>query len=563
MLKKIKWTKWAAIVLSGVLMVSGLVGLPGRGAANSASSHSGKWESLGDPFNGYDPYTPSVVFDSSGTPYVGFLNPEATVKKFNGISWVTVGNANFPGKTISVIKLAMGTDDSLYALTGDPDSVNKLTLWKYAGTGWSVLGPADFTPSIQNSSSFGYLKDHVAFALASDNTPYVAFPNSGQRYKLTVMRFNSSDTLWETVGGDAILEDNKQTVTNTSMAIGANDNVYVTIKYGNDMSRLRSIFRFDGKSWSNLGDDVLNGMQFNTRSAAPIAISAGDQLPYIFVSPLTTESPYSMYESKMLVYRDSQWEQVGSAIDGTDSTLFNFALAPDTTAYATTMDSETNVTSVVKLAPAEGSEWETILTETDSFLRIVALAVSPEGNPYIVVTSSRGVEVKYYAIVDAAPSADNVSISGKMMAGQTLKGTYSYSDAEGAKEGASLFSWEVADDANGTNGTAIVGANLDQYELQSSQKGKYVRFVVTPVAMAGTATGAPAASDWKAVSSLNLGDANGDGIITPADALLAIKYTQSKIQLTPEQIYALDVDNSGTVDEQDAQLILRLFVGVN
>ncbi len=304
----------------GVLFGSGLIGMPERGAADPAPPQTGEWKSLGDPFDGYDPYVPSIVFDNAGTPYVGFLNPEAEVKKYHGSNWVTVGAANFTGASVSVIKLAVGTDNKLYALVGESASVNKLTLWTNAGNGWSVLGSANFT--------FGYLQDHVAFALASNNTPYVAFPNSTQSYKLSVMRYNPSQG-WETVGGDAIVDNTKSLVTNTSIAIDAQDNVYVTVKYGNDVSRTRSVYRYDGQSWSNLGDPVINGMEFNTRSAAPIAITPIGQAPYVFATPNVSENPLYLYASKLFAYRDSAWEQVGSTIDNAAPYQINLAIAPD------------------------------------------------------------------------------------------------------------------------------------------------------------------------------------------------------------------------------------------
>jgi len=57
------------------------------------------------------------------------------------------------------------------------------------------------------------------------------------------------------------------------------------------------------------------------------------------------------------------------------------------------------------------------------------------------------------------------------------------------------------------------------------------------------------------------GDASGDGLVTPADALLITKYKQSKITLTDEQLQVLDMNGDTVVDENDAKLILQLYVG--
>ncbi|SEK74954.1 dockerin type I domain-containing protein [Paenibacillus sp. OK003] len=59
------------------------------------------------------------------------------------------------------------------------------------------------------------------------------------------------------------------------------------------------------------------------------------------------------------------------------------------------------------------------------------------------------------------------------------------------------------------------------------------------------------------------GDANGDGVITPADALLVNKYIKGLIKLTPGQIEALDMNDDGVLDAQDSALIMGVFLGIN
>ncbi|QJD86829.1 dockerin type I domain-containing protein [Cohnella herbarum] len=57
------------------------------------------------------------------------------------------------------------------------------------------------------------------------------------------------------------------------------------------------------------------------------------------------------------------------------------------------------------------------------------------------------------------------------------------------------------------------------------------------------------------------GDANGDGAVTPADALLITKYLKGKITLTAEQLEALDMDEDGEITEADATLIMNIYMG--
>ena len=60
------------------------------------------------------------------------------------------------------------------------------------------------------------------------------------------------------------------------------------------------------------------------------------------------------------------------------------------------------------------------------------------------------------------------------------------------------------------------------------------------------------------------GDVNCDGVITSADARLALRYSVGlEPQLTQEQILACDIDDNGTVSAADARLILRMSVGLS
>jgi len=93
-------------------------------------------------------------------------------------------------------------------------------------------------------------------------------------------------------------------------------------------------------------------------------------------------------------------------------------------------------------------------------------------------------------IAEAAPAASNVMITGVEQVGNILTGSYNYSDANGDLEGTSTFQWYRADDAAGTNMTAIAGATSAAYTLDTADEDMYIFFEVTPVADAGVLTGA-------------------------------------------------------------------------
>ena len=98
---------------------------------------------------------------------------------------------------------------------------------------------------------------------------------------------------------------------------------------------------------------------------------------------------------------------------------------------------------------------------------------------------------------NSAPVASSVAISGTLNVGQTLTGSYNYTDADSDTQGTSTFQWYRADDASGTNSVAISGATATTYTLQAADVNKYIRFGVVPVASAGTSPGVEAFSSWQ------------------------------------------------------------------
>ncbi len=98
--------------------------------------------------------------------------------------------------------------------------------------------------------------------------------------------------------------------------------------------------------------------------------------------------------------------------------------------------------------------------------------------------------------VNYAPVASNVQISGNPIAGQTLTGSYQYSDAENNIEGSSIYKWYRADNSEGLNETLIPNATGLSYTTGVDDFLKYVRFSVTPIASIGTNPGLEVKSSW-------------------------------------------------------------------
>jgi gliding motility-associated-like protein len=82
--------------------------------------------------------------------------------------------------------------------------------------------------------------------------------------------------------------------------------------------------------------------------------------------------------------------------------------------------------------------------------------------------------------VNDIPVAQNVSLTGLPVVGNTLAFTYAYSDLESQAENGTVYKWYATSDLQKTNPQLIAGAQTNQFILTSAQANSYVYVEVTP-----------------------------------------------------------------------------------
>ncbi|MCC6323455.1 hypothetical protein IT400_01540 [Candidatus Nomurabacteria bacterium] len=158
------------------------------------------WYNIGAPgFSTNGVQWTKIAFDVAGKPYVVFsednsqgLNPKLSVMKWNGTSWVYVGNSRFGG-------VGSGQDDKVaytsivFDNNGIPyvvyvDSVDeKPTVKKFNGKTWIDVGNTSFTPGVAETTSI---------AIGTGNIPYVAFKDVANGNKASVMKLDTKTNKW-------------------------------------------------------------------------------------------------------------------------------------------------------------------------------------------------------------------------------------------------------------------------------------------------------------------------------------------------------------------------------
>ena len=142
----------------------------------------------------------SLAIDSSGTPYVAYMDystsPQykATVEKFDGSSWTTVGSAGFSAGAAPWTSIAVGGTGIPYVAFKDNSAGGKATVMRYSGGSWAVLGSSAFS---LGTYIYGSL---AVFSSSGTDYPYVSFQDGGSSSYLTVMQYSGSPGSWTDVG---------------------------------------------------------------------------------------------------------------------------------------------------------------------------------------------------------------------------------------------------------------------------------------------------------------------------------------------------------------------------
>ena len=142
-----------------------------------------------------------------------------------------------------------------------------------------------------------------------------------------------------------------------------------------------------------------------------------------------------------------------------------------------------------------------------------------------------------------APAASNVTITdingGNVLVGDTLTGSYSYTDEERDIEGTSNYRWL-------RDGVTITGETSLNYSLLSADNGLNITFEVTPIAATGTVSGSAVTSNAILITTppanTPLTAINDTGITGCGD--FAVTYTDGAYDTTGSGIHNNNLDCS-------------------
>jgi hypothetical protein len=244
-------------------------------------------------------YSASLAFNQAGQPYIlysdgaTYPSEKATVMKFDGTSWINVGEEGFSAGMIHSHSLAFSPSDGLpYAAYSDATKGGRATVMKFNGTDWVDVGVAGFSDVTAEFISLAFCP--------SDGHPYVAFADFENSFKANVMKFDGVS--WVIVG---IPNFSQSDVTNTSLAFCPSDGQpYVAYCDGAYMYKA-TVMRFDGTDWLNLGNA---GFSAGSTASMNLAFCPSNGQPYVAYN-----DGMNMNKATVMKFDGTNWLNVGNA----------------------------------------------------------------------------------------------------------------------------------------------------------------------------------------------------------------------------------------------------------
>jgi len=322
--------------------------------AQSGFKVSNSWYEVGQGgFTPMDSYYQHIAIDGT-VPYVAFEDPDhdkkVTIMKYSGGTWQVVGTAGFTEGPVSDLDFKIENGQFFLAYAAN----NKVTVMNLMGGQWQNLGSPHFASS-----------GIVSLAVAA-GIPYVAFQDKDNGNKITVKTLSGNN--WEVVGKPGFSTCSSPEV----IDIAVFDDIYVVYRDVDDYYTRATAMVFHNKTWSVLGSPDFSG---------------GTLDGYDFLTTINN-TPYVVgwdKDAKATVYKfnSTDWETVGnSGISDGQAVYTSITAAADGTLYIAYLDDNDNKVHVKTLSNNTWGSVGGVVSKSNG--NLIDIAIDNTGKPYVV-----------------------------------------------------------------------------------------------------------------------------------------------------------------------------------
>ncbi len=277
-----------------------------------------QWSMVGLPVGVADSHM-DMDLDSEGNPWVVYndvtTGTKAVVEKFDGVTWQTVGTPVSVGAARS-ISMAFDNDGVPYVAFYEQTLNVQGYVYKLEGSTWVLLGDGPISSEQALFLDLGF---------DSNNTPHLLWAkiSGGYSYYSRVSKFENNQ--WVLLGGGDITPN--LTYFNHSLAIGTNDQVYVSIAETADIDL--NVYELTGNSWNELtaGYDLIGEYH-------QLAVDSEGKL-YLGFMNATAGS-----QTSVMAWEEGTWSSVGPLTISGGASFHSMDIANNDRPYISYSDSE-------------------------------------------------------------------------------------------------------------------------------------------------------------------------------------------------------------------------------
>jgi len=282
--------------------------------------------------------------------------------------WTPVPNTGISATTIENISFSISPAGVPYVAYKDHLNQSRLTVMKFNGTAWEIVGTAGFAAVDLNST----------LVISRDGVPYVAYQDLANDDKATVMKFDGQD--WVTVGQAGF---SAAQAYYTSLAVSSDGVPFVAFQDWSTDDRTATVMKFNGTGW-----DPVSHPSFSAGRTDEISLAFSPQGELYLACDVIVTSEDGGFGPKTAVmkFNGLAWDVVGDpGFTGPEIGYLSLAFSPGGVPYVAYVDdSDANATraTVMRL---NGTAWETVGTPRFSAgaVEFTSLAINPNGVPYV------------------------------------------------------------------------------------------------------------------------------------------------------------------------------------
>ena len=243
------------------------------------------WTTVGSAgFSNSEAYKTSIyIYD--GTPYISY---SGGVMKYDGTNWVDVGSAGSlaPNETYTSISVYGGVP---YVAYSDGSKDSRASVMKFDGTNWVNVGSSGFSQGgADNFSMYIY-----------NGTPYVAYTDGFFDGGIVVSKFDGAN--WVDVGGSGFSQGTLGIYQQLSLFV-YNGTPYLSYTDHSQSDKLK-VMRYNGINWASVGDTDLYSPVYY------ISLNVYNGVPFVAFSRITGGS---LKKANVIKYDGTNWVNVGA-----------------------------------------------------------------------------------------------------------------------------------------------------------------------------------------------------------------------------------------------------------